>query len=99
MTKENIFIKSTVKKFISSLSIYNTQSKSDILIDDDAKSRMISIDATKRSRDERLEGIKKDFANSSRTANQSNKSRSIQRNNNDDDDDDDIVAMMDRLNN
>ncbi len=62
--------------------------------EDSRNSKIISIDASKRNRDERLDKVMNQFSSSSSSSRSNNKSRQRY----EDDDDDDIVAMMDRLN-
>ena len=79
--------------------------------EDDSDQNLISIDASKRQRDERLSKVMNQFSKSSSKNKDDNddddgndkafKSKSKHtkfKNDYDDDDDDDIVAMMDRMN-
>lgn len=77
------------------------------LIDDDSHEQLISIDASKRARDERLnkvmnqfssKGSKHDDDDDGGNSKKNNSKSSSRKNYADDDDDDDIVAMMDRMN-
>jgi formate dehydrogenase assembly factor FdhD len=80
-------------------SIYNTQIKSGYV--DENTGNFISIDASKRNHDDRLNDVinefstKKSGTNKHETQSKNQKNRSMK---NHSDDDDDIVGMMDRLN-
>jgi hypothetical protein len=89
-------------------SIYNTQVSSKSY-EDDSDQNLISIDASKRQRDERLSKVMNQFSKSSSKnkdddddgndkAFKSKSKHTKFKNDYDDDDDDDIVAMMDRMN-
>jgi hypothetical protein len=73
-------------------------------LEDDSNEHLISIDASKRTRDERLNKVMSQFSSKARydddnneTNYKTNKSKLSSRKDYDDDDDD-IVAMMDRMN-
>jgi hypothetical protein len=88
-------------------SIYNTQVKMEGGYNDPS-SKMLTIDASKRQRDERLNRVMNQFNDNgfndrrggsiNRASLSQKNSSSNKQNRYDDDDDDDIVAMMDRLN-
>ena len=80
--------------------MYNTQIKAGYT--DNATGNLISIDASKRNHDERLNDVMNEFSNKRGGNKQETQSKSqkptYNRNKNNDSDDDDIVGMMDRLN-
>jgi hypothetical protein len=78
-------------------SIYNTQSKV-TNYDHDYDPNVISVDATRRKHDHRLNQVMEQFQSSYSSKSKSSSSKSnSKRYDIDDDDEDDIVAMMDRL--